>query len=259
MKIPDNAKHFRIARAKELKELATVLSTLGFDQKRRVYGAAQALEDFEYVPNAEEDKNDRNPNYWGYNVEDIIFSFDPISIAIRPKVQNLELNLGICFVADMTAWEEMCDPVKMLTINLVFTGTIQGQSEKQYYAVHIDRHPDKGAKPQEIHPKYHLQFGGKRIPQDIELGNLMLLDPPRIMCFPMELILVIDFILSNFFPEKWERFRDDRKVNTLLRNYQKAILKPYFHCIADHWNSRSTPNNPWSPLSILPNLLERRL
>ena len=59
----------------------------------------------------------------------------------------------------------------------------------------------------------------------INLGDLMILDSPRISYHPMDLILGVDFLLSNFLPENWNNLTSTvDEYNTLVEKYQNLFL-----------------------------------
>lgn len=48
-----------------------------------------------------------------------------------------------------------------------------------------------------IHPHFHLTWGGDTM-KGLGLGDVLLLPTPRISYPPLDIILGIDFVLSNF-------------------------------------------------------------
>lgn len=103
---------------------------------------------------------------------------------------------------------------------------------------HFDRHPDKRSdgKPDENpdfdHPLYHLHFGGKEINQgQIEYGEVLLLESPRILHPPMDIVLAVDFVLGNFYSKesgKVNDLRDNPTYKKLVVKAQNRFWKPYF-------------------------------
>lgn len=75
-------------------------------------------------------------------------------------------------------------------------------------AWHFEKHPDRKADntpedtPEFHHPLYHLHFGGYEVTdeeEEFEYGNILIIEAPRIMHPPMDIVLAIDFVLNNFY------------------------------------------------------------
>lgn len=79
-----------------------------------------------------------------------------------------------------------------------------------------------------IEPLYHLQVGGCQmegencwIPEEIQV--------PRFPYIPMDLILLCEFILMNFFPKKYKELKKDREWISLVRKSQEIFQEPYLN------------------------------
>ncbi len=73
------------------------------------------------------------------------------------------------------------------------------------------------------------------------------------MHHPMELILSIDFILSNFFPTIWNKIKYNRQYKKILQKYQKYFVKPYFQSVANSFDKTLSQN--WNAQEIYPQLI----
>ena len=124
------------------------------------------------------------------------------------------------------------------------------------YSMHFDRHIEGGNASKEIHPMYHFQFGGRMIEDEpIDKGDVLFLDAPRIMHHPMEFILGLDFLLSNFFPVEWKEIsRKNQNYKNIVKEYQKHFILPYFQSVVEHFDRTTTPI--WNPVAIYPQLIE---
>ena len=89
----------------------------------------------------------------------------------------------------------------------------------------------------------------------MDFGNSLILDSPRIVHYPMDIILGVDFVLANFFAEQWREQRKDGEYINLVRDYQSFFWKSYAHTKASHWKPFNQENIQWNPLSIWPNLM----
>lgn len=157
------------------------------------------------------------------------------------------------------------DPFRIFCLNILIHGKNKdNKNSKIRYAIHFDRHNKEeekkaiekgGNSPIQPHPIYHFQFGGNKLTEEeIDYGQALFLDSPRIMHHPMELILAIDFILSNFFPTIWNKIKGNRQYKKILMKYQKQFIQPYFQSIANHFTDIE---NSWNPQEIYPQLIKR--
>jgi hypothetical protein len=153
------------------------------------------------------------------------------------------------------------DPFSEFSFNIVIKGKNKNKiSSKLLYAIHFDKHNVVQTSNQS-HPNYHFQFGGNRLKEDennrltdLDFGQALFLDAPRVMHHPMELILSIDFILSNFFPTIWNKIKLLPIYKKILRKYQKDFILPYFKSIVQHFEDTK---NEWNAQEIYPQLIGR--
>ncbi len=90
---------------------------------------------------------------------------------------------------------------------------------------HFDLREPKVKQPE---PLYHLQVGGINpmgdencwLPEQIEI--------PRFPYPPMDIILLCEFVLMNFFPEDYEKLREKPEWRSLVRKSQVLFQKHYF-------------------------------
>lgn len=98
---------------------------------------------------------------------------------------------------------------------------------------HIDRRDENAGLPE---PLYHLHFGG--IAEDDECfwvpNNI---GEPRLHYFPMDLVLLCEFILMNFFPIESEGLREKPEWKSLIRKSQGLYLRPYVQMLSAHLNN----------------------
>jgi hypothetical protein len=100
---------------------------------------------------------------------------------------------------------------------------------------HFDRHMGSPEdQPSAIHPLYHVQYGGREM-QALELGQILLCDAPRLIHPPMDAILAVDFVASNFLYDSWLRLRQDHGYVRLVAKSYREFWLPWFSCISDAW------------------------
>ena len=98
---------------------------------------------------------------------------------------------------------------------------------------HIDRRVQNTILPE---PLYHLHLGGRSdeyeycwIPKRI--------DEPRIHYFPMDVVLMCEFVLINFYPNISRDLREMPEWKRLVRKSQDLYLKPYLEKVAGYINN----------------------
>lgn len=115
--------------------------------------------------------------------------------------------------------------------------------------------------PEYIHPWFHLTHGGDAI-KDKDHGELLSIIVPRIAYPPMDLVLGIDFLLSNFVKKtKYLQIQSDGQYKSSVSAAQEWLLKPYILSIAHNWCNYNCGN--YANLSALgkcyvPNLQNSR-
>ena len=220
--------------------------------------AISELNNRDYIPQVNDKASD--PQRWGYDASGLSFRFPTNPRKSKPHpLSNVELNLDIKIRGNVSHFDTFNDPLEALSFDVVIKGDCNG--EKHMCTYHLDRHIFKEGDnhPEESHPWYHFQFGGNKLIDDLgeglNTGNILFLDSPRIPHHPMDLVLGIDFLLSNFFPEAWKNLTDKTsEYNNLIEKYQALILKPYIINFASQWTKAilGGQNVNWKPIDIFP-------
>ncbi|TFH46323.1 MAG: hypothetical protein E4G94_02680 [ANME-2 cluster archaeon] len=98
---------------------------------------------------------------------------------------------------------------------------------------HIDRRVRFTRFPE---PLYHLHLGGR--PDECEYCWIPEhIDEPRIHYFPMDLVLICEFVLINFYPNRSRELREKPEWKSLVRKSQDLYLKPYIEKVARYINN----------------------
>lgn len=251
-KIPKQVLLHREEMASDLLSLAKLLEKhyLNTGQIRK---AASLLKEVSYIPKIQQ-KDEVNYNYIGYHVNDIDFIFtEPPSHTHPDGLENITLHFDINLIKEYTQDPIYSDPLKHLEFNIVVIGYKDGKEHIISY--HLDRHPEGENDPTEAHPKYHFQFGGRKLDKkNKDFGQSIILDSPRIMHYPMDIVLGIDFIISNFFPEVWQELKKENDYVTIISEYKNQFMKPYFCSLANHWNGMINGKSSWNSEQICPQL-----
>lgn len=173
---------------------------------------------------------DRKDGVWSYSVDRLSLEVDLPQNALPVDCLsplNIELSIDVRGHCDRLEEGEL----EHLIVDLMISA---GQSN--YCAWHFDRHIEGGAAP-DAHPLYHFQHGGHamKIHGD-HLGKSLILPAPRLAFPPMDAVLAIDFVLSNFCGDCWQKLRDDSTYLRLLRNSQRSLWRPYLTRLASWWD-----------------------
>lgn len=192
---------------------------------------------------------------WGYTISDITFKVDQSVLRhISPAgFTNVEVIIDLDVESKISEWENLNDPFCSLNFRSLIKGTNSKTNKLHYLSFHIDRH--NGSETNEIHPLYHLQYVQnckKNEKEEFDHGDTFQLDVPRMMHLPMELILGVSTILSNFSPSKYSELIENRQFVNLCKTYQKYVWHPYFNSLENFWLK-----NPmeWDPKLNCPYLL----
>lgn len=199
-------------------------------------------------------------NYWGYTVRPLRFSKIEHLRHVKPiDADNIELSLTIQVIGKCLQEDELADPFERLIMNIIIEA--EDSTEKKLISCwHLDKHieGEEDNEPEFAHPCYHFHFGGKEIwnrisEQHYNFGNALILESPRLPHPPMEIILGIDFVLSNFYGTTWRMLKEDAEYRKCIKDAQNQFWKPYAIVTASAW---ATPVNPtWKAQEIWPQIM----
>lgn len=196
---------------------------------------------------------------WAYRLERLIIHSIGNIKSIPSGVRNITLEITISVTGHCNP-EDNCDPFSELALEI----EIQGELEKQPVRCswHLDRHISSSSDgvPEFTHPRYHFHFGGKAMMFAVEreekqnvYGSTLIMDSPRLAYPPMEALIGIDFVLTNFINSEMLDFRQEGEYRNLLQQKQEQIWKPYIHSLYHAWEN-VRDDYPWQPTDIWPQL-----
>lgn len=256
-------KNFRKSRAQELRILGRILLDEGIIKDNGPFeiaaGACQASRD----------------NNWKYKIDSLQLAeavlVDMRMRHTRPKsATKYVVILSVSVTGVYTDDVDLSDPFEELVVNIEIHATDNEDAHDYDYkswpllcAWHLDKQPPKKTHDVDhfVHPVYHFQYGGQRIwdrdYQGFNYGDHLLLESPRIAHPPLDGILAIDFVLSNYYGEKWNKLRSisdsSSSYKDLLADVQHRVWRPYSIATANHW--MATPaQRQWSSDLIWPQL-----
>lgn len=201
-----------------------------------------------------------------YNIDPFKIDIDndakfPKKLSHQKSATDLELFFDMNIDCDDDGFTLKKDPFSEFSFNIIVKGKNKHKpTSNLLYAIHFDKHNIEQSSHQ-AHPVYHFQFGGNRLNEDenqqsthLIHGQALFLDAPRIMHHPMELILGMDFILSNFFPSIWNKIKLHPTYKKILKKYQEDFILPYFKSVVEYFDGAQPT---WNTQEIYPQLVQR--
>ncbi len=86
-----------------------------------------------------------------------------------------------------------------------------------------------------------LKSPGAKIPEPINHLHVLGFDVPRFPYPPMDVVLLCEFVLINFFPKESEKLRQDPTWKKMVLSSQKIFVEPYFEkCLKCLDNKKET-------------------
>lgn len=236
---------FRRERASELQKISQLLDNkLGDAHTSPIQNAISSLRNNREIPVLKDGSTDEN--IWGYDIEDFKIPIETTKHIKPNHIRNAQAILNLKFRANIKKWGTLDDPFVELGFNVTLRGV--GEDSVYHFGFHIDRH-NETSESTEPHPIYHIQYNlNPTKSKEIDTGDIMLLDTPRIMHKPLDFILGIGFLTSNFYPTAFDILKEDSSFVKLSKEYQSKIWKPYFHAIANHWKPFDNENISWEPI-----------
>ncbi|MHB1922948.1 MAG: hypothetical protein ACYCOO_12010 [Chitinophagaceae bacterium] len=235
----DSNKYFKDARKKEINDYLNIVSNYGISYSKIDY------------------KNTLPETHWGYCIENLKI---PVEISILKHIRplgfsNVEIIVDLELESQIIEWENLNDPFTSLSFKSLLKGTNNVTQKIHYLSFHVDRH--NGSPTNAAHPLYHLQYlqNAKAKPKDdFDHGDSLQLDAPRMMHFPMELVLGVSFLLSNFSPINYDKLIQNRQYINLCKVYQQRVWRPYINSLDNFWTTNEH-QRIWDPKLNCPYLV----
>lgn len=193
---------------------------------------------------------------WKYSLENLLFRRLGEFKAFQNKfdIQNASLELSVVIEGSCEE-SDSNDPLSTLALDIVITGMYEGKSdaESACAAWHLDKHihDEDSNEPEFAHPIYHFSFGGMHLERTLNPFSvaILLADTPRLAHPPMDAILGIDFILTNFIGLSLSSVRRDTFYLNTVGTMQQRLWKPYANSLQSFWIS-GMQAPLWNPLLI---------
>ena len=181
-------------------------------------------------------------NSWGYSVNRLIFRLVPNYCVLPSKIAELNLIMDVNLCGSCVEDKDSVDPLCLLAFEIAIEGK-DTSGKPLYFFWYMDRHELKSGDtpPDNVHPRYHFQHGGRILKQkQLSHGDNLFLEPPRIAHPPLDAILGVDFLLSNFLGNKWKKLKlEDNQYNNLVQKSQELFWKPYMTVAMKAWGTNT--------------------
>lgn len=174
---------------------------------------------------------------WGYQVDDLKFRVKTPQKVIPNSVGDY-LHVVMNFKIQGKCSHNFPDLIKLLEFSIVVSTDDGAYLSSWHFDKHIVSDDGQDEDPEDAHPLYHFQYGGKNLsPLGGNHGGILILPSPRIGHPPMDVVLAIDFILSNFAGVHWKKLRDKPDYSKRLSEAQDKYLRPYIENMMSWWNA----------------------
>lgn len=212
-----------------LHQQLSTLSLIDYNQSSGIMEAASKLKAF------------GSSKTWHYSIE----RCKPL---ILISVPNARLNADIypkVFI-DIEVDEALIDkkgfPLKTLKLTLEIINASNGYL---VHRSHVDLATCNDQGRYQEGPIFHLQFGGKSGKIICE-PDVLKLREPRWLHPPMDLILISEMLIANFYSEKWNELKNQDGWIALITDSQKLCYKPFFDIANENFSKNSLLNSFWA-------------
>lgn len=232
-----NASFYR-ERAEELRELQKALETQFNGKTMNLAPLQVAVKDLEKIADGDKDEDE-----WKCNITNLIIPFGDVR-NVEPAEIDARISISCMFKTTIDAWNNAkCDPFNTYSFMLRVFGEYDGVEYS--WGLYIDKSPTTGT-VEEWHPLYHLHcFESRANGVTILIDNekkkgTMHLNVPRLVHYPLDIMLGIGFCLTNFYKKEMFTKFCGKSGSQFVRYYkqsQERILKPFFESLANNRDS----------------------
>ena len=194
-------------------------------------------------------------NQWSYAISKLEFknlhlerhlrpSFITAKIKAKKGTSKLILSVACnCDIGDTT--DTVIDPIHALAtkIQIKFEHWEEDPEDMKVAQCcwHLDKH-DATKITETSHPLYHYEFGGSEIAkaENFDYGDFIIIDAPRIMHPPMDIVLAMDFVIKNYYKSAdHSTLTGQSQYQKYVRNAQMRIWRPYAILFASNFHDFS--------------------
>ena len=194
-----------------LHQQLTTLDLIDYSQSNGVVDAASRLKTF------------GSSKSWRYRIER---SKPLILIPVLSAKLNADIypKIFVDFAVDEALIKEKGFPLNTLNLTLEIINESNGNL---IHRSHIDLATCNNEGKYQDGPIFHLQFGGKSGAKENK-PDMLKLRRPRWLHPPMDLILMTEMLIANFYPEQWNKLKNQDNWKVLVAESQMLCYKPFF-------------------------------
>jgi hypothetical protein len=204
---------------------------------------------------------------WNYRTGRVTLRLEPEGVEWPERATALTCNFeatvsGTVLPGSNTKVAPIDWDIQSSSLQLEFSAIskTRGGGWTQYW--HFDTHRDVPDKPipNEAHPLFHLNFGGnamkaRRTTESDCWGKCLELKAPRLVHPPMDLVLALDFILSNAAGTRWRKtYLEDKSYRMTVRNAQRRFWRPYQTSLAEFYRCGRLEQGQHPARAVVPTL-----
>jgi hypothetical protein len=246
--------------AKELETLARILGSEARVGKKSLIVDPKPLTDAAVQCKP---KGSSSSTKWKYSIQKLRFLLPDKDGTKRfpTGVSDLQLELTVTISGDCSTRDLAVDPFVEYSLEIDIAGTYKSDkvNKKALCSWHLDRDipPEKGKVQQFMHPCYHFHFGGRSTwDSALDFGATLLLEAPRLAFPPLDGILAVDYVLTNYYGHSHLKFREGGSYQKLVRAAQDRCWRPYVRALASRWPAYAMEaEEPWLPTKIWPQIV----
>lgn len=197
---------------------------------------------------------------WSYDAE-VKFSVPKFQRAYPANLKEIFLTMHVNVEGRANSNIPPEDPLYVLEFNIMLFGIAGKPPQTNHHAAwHLDRHDvepdDDDGEPGDIHPRYHIQFGGREMwDKSKYFGVGMVMSTPRLVHPPLDAILGVDFVLSNFRGSDWHFLRKENSdYRDIQARAQRRLWLPYINSLSA-CGLKSPPAKTWHYSDAWPSLM----
>lgn len=218
-----NNDKYRRDRATELRQMASILEAEGVcfdvDPISSASGSCRISKPY-------------GESSWGYDIAKQVFRIENQRHTIPNDLFDISLELSLSVKGMCHNDNDFSNTLSELAVDFVIHG--RNTTKQQFVnSWHLDKHIPGEENPQYAHPEFHFQHGGNLMRGDY--GSAIIFESPRIAHPPMDGILAVDFVISNFLGVYRGQLKDNNEYQNLLRSAQARLWQPYALTTASHW------------------------
>lgn len=169
---------------------------------------------------------------------------------VLEEIKDITLELKISLEERSYKQGEICDSIcqnnkTIYNVQWITYGKALEDKDSYKMSWHLDKHirsvdGNDGRGKGFIHPEYHFNMGGFALTKEnnFNYGNILLIDTPRIMHPPLDIVLSIDFVLRNFYGIRVKNLTDSSQYKRIISKSKDRLWRPYFIALANCWESQ---------------------